>query len=125
MNRVFVYGTLRRGASNAHRMAGALLLGSGSVRGTLLRIDWYPALVLDAGAGEVRGELWLLGAGLLEALDRFEGCDPASGCGPEYRRVETEVVLDDGRRLSAWVWNWAGEPGRYPVIAGGDWLASG
>ncbi len=44
---VFVYGTLRQGASNHFRLEGATTLGEAWVLGQLYRIDWYPGLLLD------------------------------------------------------------------------------
>ena len=120
--RVFVYGTLRRGASNAHRMAGGRLVAEGTVGGALIRIGWYPGLVADPGGGSVRGELWEVSAELLAELDRFEGCDPQSGGGIEYQRVMATVRLDDGGEADAWVWKWRGQIDDHPRIAGGDWL---
>jgi gamma-glutamylcyclotransferase (GGCT)/AIG2-like uncharacterized protein YtfP len=120
--RVFVYGTLRRGASNAWRMAGGEWLGAATVRGMLYRVSWYPALVLDATAGEVAGELWRVSAELLRALDRFEGVS-AQEAGAEYRRVRAWVRVDDGREEAVWLWEWAAGVAGLAVVAGGDWLA--
>lgn len=111
--RVFVYGTLRRGASNSWRMAGAEFIGAGTVRGALFRIDWYPGLVLDANGGGVKGEVFRVDAGLLEKLDEYEGC--------EYRRVIAEVTLDDGIRCEVWVWEYLEPVDAKARIASGDW----
>lgn len=111
---VFVYGTLRRGASNAWRMADAEFVGSGSVRGTLYHIDWYPGMVLDDAAGAVRGEVFRVNDALLESLNEYEG--------DEYRRVMAMVTLDGGQRLDAVVWVYRGDPANFPPIASGDWL---
>jgi gamma-glutamylcyclotransferase (GGCT)/AIG2-like uncharacterized protein YtfP len=70
----------------------------------------------------VRGEVWEVSAELLAGLDRFEGCDPATGVGDEYRRVESTVELDDGSETTAWVWDWTGPVDGREVIGGGDWL---
>ncbi len=120
--RVFLYGTLRRGACNAQRMAGGEFVSVGTVAGTLIRIDWYPGLVLDAEAGPVRGEVWEVSRELLAELDRYEGCDPESGSGEDYRRIMTPAQLDSGGKSEAWVWNWTGSVDDYPVIESGDWL---
>ena len=120
--RVFVYGTLRRGASNACRMNGGTRVGDGTVLGRLFKVDWYPGLVLDPDGGPVRGEVWEVSAGQLEELDRFEGCDPASGVGGEYQRRMTPVELDDGRTVEAWAWDWTGPVEGIALIEGGDWL---
>lgn len=123
-HRVFVYGTLRGGACNAWRMAGAVRVGAASVKGRLYQVSWYPAVVLDEAAGDVKGEVWEAGAELLERLDRFEGV-PASGEGGEYRRVVARVRLDGGREATAWVWEWAAGLEGLRLIEGGDWLVAG
>jgi gamma-glutamylcyclotransferase (GGCT)/AIG2-like uncharacterized protein YtfP len=120
--KVFLYGTLRRGASNAHRMDGARFVAEGSVAGRLIKVDWYPGLVLDAEAGPARGEVWEVSPELLAELDRYEGCDPESGIGADYRRVMASVRLDDGGTSDAWVWDWTGPADGFPVIESGDWL---
>ena len=111
---VFVYGTLRGGASNAWRMDRGRLVAAGVVRGRLFRVTWYPALVLDPAAGAVRGEVYDVSPELLAELDRFEG--------DEYRRLRALVTLAGGTEVEAWLWEW-----RLPVeglaeVAGGNWL---
>lgn len=122
---VFVYGTLRDGASNHFRMGDARKVGSGTIPGELRVIRdnpgfIYPALV--AGEGEVRGEVYGVGEDLLEGLDRFEGIDPDVESEDEYMRVKISVKLEGGEEMEAWVWAWAGDAGEAETIAGGDWL---
>lgn len=119
---VFVYGTLRRGGSNHFRMAGAEFVSSGTIRGRMYRIDWYPGLVLDESAGEIHGEAYLVGAEQLEALDRFEGLSAGEFQGSEYRRVQTMVVRQDSQTLTAWVWEWLGIVDERQRVSDGDWL---
>jgi gamma-glutamylcyclotransferase (GGCT)/AIG2-like uncharacterized protein YtfP len=119
---VFVYGTLRKGGSNHFRMDGAEFLGAGKIAGKIFKIDWYPALV-SGGAGEVKGELYRVGAEHLHALDVFEGIVPGEGESREYRRVKVEVTLDSGEMESAWVWEWIGDLSSATALDTGDWLA--
>jgi len=124
---VFVYGTLRRGASNAFRMEGGEFVRPGCVRGRLYRIDWYPGLVLDPEGGWVVGELWRVGADKLAELDEFEGLPAGRLEGTEYRRVEGRVMecVVDPERWSgepAWMWEWRGDGDEARRIASGDWL---
>ena len=120
---VFVYGTLRRGASNHFRMAGADFVAAGTVGGRIYRIDWYPGLVLDAGGGRIHGEVFAVREELLAALDVFEGASTEEVEGCEYRRVRTEVQTGGGGSLVAWVWEWLGPVDEAKAIPGGDWLA--
>lgn len=43
---VFVYGTLRADASNAWRLEDSDLLGAATVPRRMVKIDWYPGVVL-------------------------------------------------------------------------------
>jgi len=114
---VFVYGTLRRGASNHFRMAGAEFVAAATARGRLYRIDWYPGFVPDGGAGPVAGEVYRVFPELLRALDDFEG--------GEYHRLRLEVsCLEVGMPpLDAWIWVWAGAVCDSRLLPHGDWLA--
>lgn len=110
---VFVYGTLRRGASNHFRMQSSEFVTAGSVRGQLFRVTWYPAL-LCGGTDLVKGEFYRASSRLLSELDEFEGC--------EYRRVKTVVLLEDGTSEQAWVWEWLGNTNKLVRVLSGDWL---
>jgi gamma-glutamylcyclotransferase (GGCT)/AIG2-like uncharacterized protein YtfP len=119
---VFVYGTLRRGGSNHHRMSGADFMSEGVVRGNIYHIAWYPGLVLG-DEGDVHGEVYSVDAGQLLELDAFEGLSAGEIEGTEYRRVKTVVFKPDGSTLPAWAWEWIGliDPSRW--IQTGDWLS--
>ena len=120
--RVFVYGTLRRGASNHFRMAGAEFVCAGSIVGKLYQIDWFPGLILDETGGPIIGEVFETGPELLEALDQFEGVS-ADETQSEYRRVSTTVFPDNGGEpIRADVWEWLGAVDESKRMKGGDWL---
>ncbi len=121
-NPVFVYGTLRKGASNHFRMGDSEFLGTGRIAGKMYRIDWYPALVCG-GDSSVKGELYLVSDKDLAALDTFEGITPDAEDPREYRRANTKVTLDSGGEWDAWVWEWAGGVGGAQPLDGDDWLA--
>jgi len=111
---VFVYGTLRHGASNHFRMDGAPQIASGRVSGRLVVVDWYPGLRLDPDGGPVLGEVHQVSACQLAALDDFEGA--------EYHRVMVPVLTDSGETLHAWVWEWLGDLEKCIPIPSGDWM---
>lgn len=119
---VFVYGTLKKGGSNHFRMADSEFVGEGRISGRMYRIDWYPALVCG-GEGFVKGELYLVSDKDLAALDAFEGITPDADEQREYHRVKTEVFLESGESLDAWVWEWVGGVGAAQPLDGDDWLA--
>jgi gamma-glutamylaminecyclotransferase len=73
---LFLYGTLKRGMSHHHRVAGQEFLGAVRTlpRYRLYACGWHPALVDVAEAGAaVYGELWRVDERTLAELDRFEG----------------------------------------------------
>ncbi|MCW1887836.1 gamma-glutamylcyclotransferase [Luteolibacter flavescens] len=121
---VFVYGTLRRGGSNAFRMDGADFVSSGKVAGKLYAITWYPGLVLQ-GEGTVDGDLFRVGRDQLVALDEFEGISANEIEGAEYRRVKTEVATADDQVFAAWAYEWIGPVDESKRIISGDWLQDG
>lgn len=119
---VFVYGTLRRGGSNAFRMEGAGFRGAARVEGELHAITWYPGLTLKPGAGWVIGELYAVGPEQMAALDEFEGLSAGEVEGSEYRRVRVPVFLEDGAEEEAWAYEWIGPVDPLRVVSSGDWL---
>jgi gamma-glutamylcyclotransferase (GGCT)/AIG2-like uncharacterized protein YtfP len=120
---VFVYGTLRRGGSNAFRMDGAEFVGAGEASGKLYAISWYPGLVLCGGSDAVKGDLFRVGASQLAVLDEFEGISADEIEGAEYRRVKAGATTGSGESLTAWVYEWIGPVQENRRILSGDWLA--
>ena len=73
---VFVYGTLRRGQSNHHLLAGGRWGGEQLLPGARLHnLGPFPMAIVtpDTAADAVQGELWWVDAATLEQLDRLEG----------------------------------------------------
>ena len=114
MTRLFVYGTLRAEGSPHHRLAGAQALGPARTRPelTLLDLGWHPALICE-GHTAVAGELYVVDAALLAALDEFEGVPTW------YQRVP--ITLDGGVAAETYVMR-AADAGPRPDIVGGDWI---
>jgi gamma-glutamylcyclotransferase (GGCT)/AIG2-like uncharacterized protein YtfP len=119
---VFVYGTLRRGGSNAFRMDGAEFVGLGRVEGKLHVISWYPGFVPGEGLGWVVGEVFRVGPEQMRELDEFEGLSAGEIEGSEYRRVKVPVFLDSEETQDAWAYEWKGPVNESKRIASGDWL---
>ena len=112
---IFVYGTLRTGASNHWRMLRAKWLANATVIGKLFRIDWYPGLVLDARCSQVHGEIYLCDAAVINSLDAFEGT-------VEYRRVSTTAIATNGDAYPVQLWEFQLPTEGYEEIVSGDWL---
>jgi len=90
MTTLFVYGTLKKGGSNHHFLAGQTFLGSAQTRPgyTLYSLGSYPGLVASpADTSGVSGELWSVDAPCLARLDVLEGL--ADGL---YRRATIELI---------------------------------
>ncbi len=126
-DRVFVYGTLRRGArADIHaRYLGerAEFVGKGTVAGRLWRVSWYPALTAASVATDrVVGEVYRLRepVRMLAELDRFEVCDLSRPEESEYTRRIAEVGFVDGRGVSAWCYYYLGSIDGMKRIAAGD-----
>lgn len=111
IHRVFVYGSLKRGGSNHHLLAGASFEGEAAVEGLEM---WdtgrgFPACA--PGDGTVEGEVYRVDEATLAAVDRLEGVPDF------YERRERDGM---------WVYVWSDdpEPGWEPV-PGGEWPTPG
>lgn len=126
---VFVYGTLLPEQPNAHVWGGGIAALEPAVleRACLYDMGHYPMLV-EEGAGRVTGALVTVRSqtytAVLARLDDLEGFDPAQPEASAYRRLQRDVVLVDGRRVTAWVYV-GGAPYVQDCerIEGGDWAA--
>lgn len=97
----------------------AVFIGFARLLGRLYLVEDYPAAGPAEGSGEhIHGELWQLSpvesAAVLAALDDYEGSS--------FERGRVPVVLDDGRRVEAWVYLYLANTEDLPVIGCGDWL---
>ena len=122
---LFVYGTLRRGGEG-HRLLqrrGVVYVGKGSVAGELYDLDSYPgALKSQDPSSRVMGEVYRLSnpTQALQRLDEYEGVRPSGAAASLYSREITEVTLENGEHLSAWVYWLSRAPQRMRRIKSGD-----
>jgi gamma-glutamylcyclotransferase (GGCT)/AIG2-like uncharacterized protein YtfP len=127
---LFAYGTLQAGlapAEIARVVARFTSLGEGFLIGTLFDFGRFPGLVLDeAGAGRVYGTIYVLPSdpAVLDALDDYEGFDPARPGQSQFVRVLCPVMRVEGGPLPCWVYTFEGPTGSAPVIAGGRYRRS-
>jgi gamma-glutamylcyclotransferase (GGCT)/AIG2-like uncharacterized protein YtfP len=117
---LFVYGTLRRGATmHALLEPGAEWVGPARMRGRLYDLGAFPGFAAGGWREFVQGELYRLVApdsdALLETLDRYEG--------RAFRRVVREALCADGAPLPAFVYLFAGSLRGRRRIASGDYVA--
>ena len=111
---VFVYGTLRRGASNHGHMDGSSHISHANAKGHLYQVDWYPGLVIDPQGHEVAGEVYSVPSEMMDDLDQYEG--------PEYKRIKGTVTNCAGESLDVWIWEWKKPTDGLKKIPNGDWL---
>jgi gamma-glutamylcyclotransferase (GGCT)/AIG2-like uncharacterized protein YtfP len=113
MELLFVYGTLRSEFDNPYARllrSGAELMGKATVRGSIYRVEFYPAYK-EEPAGEVHGEVHRVkGAATLAELDDYEG--------EGFERVKVETSLGE-----AWIYRYRGEPAAGARIESGDFCA--
>jgi gamma-glutamylaminecyclotransferase len=73
---LFVYGTLKRGCSNHHHLAGQTFLGVARTPPgyRLYDLGGYPGIAVRSDDRDgVVGEVWSVDDAALQRLDRFEG----------------------------------------------------
>lgn len=109
---VLVYGTLKRGYTNHHWLAGAPFLGEGVMAGLALHdLGPFPMAVPSPNNDRLHGELYRVDRLTLAGLDRLEGTPrlyerwlhPLQGGGKAWvyvgrpRQVRHSPRLPDGR----------------------------
>jgi gamma-glutamylcyclotransferase (GGCT)/AIG2-like uncharacterized protein YtfP len=124
VNSVFAYGTLMRGERSHDLVALRLQTTHNPARvsgASLVRIDWYPGLVLSA-EGVVHGELFELDdvGAALDELDSYEDFDGYRNGDSLYRRSLVRAHTNGGAVL-AWTYVFLGDADGLPVIASGRW----
>lgn len=92
MERVFVYGTLKRGRANEPRLPPHRFVSTATTVDPyplVIAHDWFvPVLIDEPGSGlPIEGEVLEVDTAQLQYLDAFEGVGTAWG----YRRVDIEV----------------------------------
>ncbi len=122
---LFVYGTLRRGGSNdmARLLPAATRISGARMRGRLFDLGDYPALVVDASAGWVEGEIHEIPEHGWSALDALEDVVSATHPRGEYFRVSGHAYDARGRAHQCQVY--VANPAVLRLdrpIAGGDWI---
>ncbi len=113
--RLFVYGTLRVGGSQEHRMSGARHIRSATTSASykLLSLGWYPALFVG-GNSAVYGDVFEVPKTMWAELDEYEDCPGLYRCEP--------IELNDGSLVFAYIYNGT-TPAESTPVSSGDWLA--
>jgi gamma-glutamylcyclotransferase (GGCT)/AIG2-like uncharacterized protein YtfP len=104
---IFVYGTLRSEFSGEYALLlrqNAEFLGPATVRGSIYRVDHYPAFRAEPD-GEVHGEIYRVPQSVLARLDEYEG--------DEFERVKVGEW---------WIYRYIGPVAEENRIESGDFL---
>ncbi len=105
----FVYGTLLPGQLNAGLWEedDVIVEAASLANGRLYDMGGYPMLIED-GDAPVKGCVIIVPearyTAVLASLDALEGYDPAQPGALGYRRLAREIMLADGRFLTAWIY---------------------
>jgi gamma-glutamylcyclotransferase (GGCT)/AIG2-like uncharacterized protein YtfP len=124
---LFVYGTLRRDLNKKifHLLyQHSDFVGYGYVFGKLYEVDNYPGLKITfSGEDKVYGEVYKLRNPdiIFEVLDDYEECSKKFPEPHEYRRIKTNVHLSDGKKLSAWVYEYKCPTENLEIILSGNY----
>ena len=117
---LFVYGTLRRQANQPMHRAittGATFLGNGTFRGKLYDLGRYPGVTPSRlGRDKVIGDVYRL----KDASETFKVLDDYEG--KLFVRQSRRVDLNDGRKLSAWIYLYCGPMKSAKRIRSGNYL---
>ncbi|HEY7290798.1 MAG TPA: gamma-glutamylcyclotransferase family protein [Vicinamibacterales bacterium] len=123
---VFFYGTLMSGFKREGRARLDAMLqhqGRGSIDAALFDLGIYPAAIPTAEShvwGEVHRMLDI--DAVLTTLDEIEGYRPGEPDASLYRREETTVTFEDGRKARVWTYFYNAPLGRAQRIESGDYL---
>ncbi|MEP1213454.1 MAG: gamma-glutamylcyclotransferase family protein [Marinobacter sp.] len=116
LNRVGVYGTLKKGHSNHHFMATARFVGRCRLKQiTLYDIGPFPGAKLRPSQG-IDVEIYDVTNELFARLDQLEGHNPRAPRAGEYdrRQLETPFGL-------AWIYLYNRDVSGLPAIQRGGW----
>ncbi len=100
VNRVFVYGTLKKGQFFFNKYLGdgkSDFLGKGvTTNEYTLYVDGLPHMVRETSDTGVKGELYEIDGKVLKSLDDLEA--------PIYNREIIEVIDETGEKVLAWAY---------------------
>ena len=127
---LFLYGTLKpnKAAGDIAETVQRLRpLGPATVPGRLYDFGDYPGAVIDQSARtSIKGELCELPSdgSTLKSLDEYEEFNTADRKNSLFVRARAIADLNDGRRLTVWVYVYNRDPGGARLIVSGDYSES-
>jgi len=116
MNRVVVYGSLKRGFGNHRLLETAEFVGPCVFRGTMYSLGGFPAVSLH-GDTQIVGELYDVDDATLSRLDGLEGF---RGHGERNWYEREKIETNKG---PAWVYTQDADQqlSSYPIVKSGVW----
>jgi gamma-glutamylcyclotransferase (GGCT)/AIG2-like uncharacterized protein YtfP len=130
--KIFVYGSLREGFHHpAYQYISRYFsfVSTGKIKGILYDMGEYPAAMPCAEDNFILGELYVIKneeefSYAIEQLDDYEGLCPEEQEGETalFRRIITDVHLNENEITKAWVYWYNRDVNGKPVIASGDVL---
>ncbi len=125
-DRLFVYGTLRKGfpLHSLLRKLSVRYMGKGKIQGHLYSLGEFPGAVQSSSSNEeIVGEVYelLKGKRQLEELDRVEEFYPDRPEESLFVRQMTVVKMLDGKALKAWAYFLPKPPSKARLIHSGDY----
>lgn len=127
---LFVYGSLRKGFNSpAYEYMSRYfdLVAQGKVQGKLYDLGEYPAAIPSDEPFFIIGELYTIKQEqefdwAMAQLDDYEGVEASYDEPALYQRLITEIFLNDGTSVKAWVYWFTGSVDGRPLIHSGDML---
>ena len=125
---LFAYGTLQPGFAPdqvADLVRGFVIVGKGSIPGTLYDLGSFPGAVLESSSSRrISGTVYRLPAGtqILHTLDEYEEYFPESPKASQFIRRLCSVRLTDGRMLECWVYEYNGHPDQRSIVESGKYV---
>lgn len=129
VTQIFVYGSLRSGFKSAaydYITKYFSLVGNATVKGILYDMGNYPVAVETTEEKFIVGELYKINQEIafdfvIAQLDDYEGLDAESDEQVLYKRVLTDVYINE-TKTPAYVYWFCGSVHNKPAIASGDVL---
>jgi len=124
---LFVYGTLRKGYDSPVKDQVAACLkwiGQAKVKAVLYDMGTFPGAIKSSGMNEVLGDVYQVNdpKNIFKLLDRYEGCVEGDPEKSDYIRVKTNVQMNNGKKLSVWIYWCNLDLEGKPVIKNKDYL---
>ena len=98
MEKVFVYGTLRKGFSNHHYLKNSKFLGKARTKERYTMVAASIPFVNKTPSTQIVGEVYEVDVATLKKLDVLEGHPNW------YIREKVPVILEDGQEIEAWIY---------------------